>query len=187
MRLSLLILALALFSPSLARADAIDFTVDAHDSSLTYHMVHKLHKVDGVSRALNGRARLLPDGKAQIMVRVPVATFDSGNVNRDAHMKEIVEAARFPDVELKAVGNDFAPPAKFPATLQKTISAQLTLHGVQHTFELPVTVTWESDHRVRVKATLAVSLDEYKIERPSLMFVKVEDRVLIDADVVLSK
>ena len=34
--------------------------------------------------------------------RAPLDSFDSGNSNRDEHMKEAVEAARYPLVELKA-------------------------------------------------------------------------------------
>src|SRR4051812_38009232 len=79
-----------------------DLGVDRGKSSITYHLVHKLHKFDGISKQVDGKARLLGDGRAQVMVRAAVESFDSGNSNRDEHMKETVEAARFPTVELKA-------------------------------------------------------------------------------------
>ncbi len=167
---------------SVARAQApADFNVNAAESSLTYHLIHKMHKVDGVSRKVEGKARLMPDGKAQVMVRVPADSFDSGNVNRDAHMKEAVEAAKYPNVELKALGEGVTPPATFPATQKKTFKAQLTFHGVQNVFDLPVDITWESPTKVKASTTFAISLDGYKVERPSLMFVKVDDELKLDA------
>lgn len=164
-----------------------DYTADARSSSLTYHLVHKMHRVDGVSHKLEGKARVAADGKAQVMLRAPSESFDSGNVNRDAHMKEAVEAAKYPWVELKALGEGVTPPSTFPTTQKKTFKAQLGFHGVQNVFDLPVELTWESPTRVRATATFAISLDGYKVERPSLMFVKVDDELKIDAHVVFAR
>jgi hypothetical protein len=178
---------LAAASVARAQAPATDFTVAGGDSSLTYHLVHKMHKVDGVSHKVEGKAHLLPDGKAQVMVRAPSQSFDSGNVNRDAHMKESVEAAKYPWIELKALGEGLTPPSTFPTTQKKTFKAQLTFHGVQQVFDMPVEVTWESAQKARATATLAISLDNYKVERPSLMFVKVDDELKIDAKLTFTR
>jgi polyisoprenoid-binding protein YceI len=189
MRNLLIAAALVCASGAVARAQApaTDFSVATADSSLTYHLVHKMHKVDGVSRKVEGKARLAADGKAQVMVRAPSESFDSGNVNRDAHMKEAVEAAKYPWIELKALADGIKPPATFPTTEKKTWKAQLSFHGVQQVVDVPVAVTWESANRVRAAATLAISLDAYKVERPSLMFVKVDDELKIDAKLTFTR
>ena len=95
---SLLIATVLVAATAVARAQAPaeELTVLPASSSITYHLVHKMHRVDGVSHKVEGKARLTPDGKAQVMVRAPSESFDSGNVNRDAHMKEAVEAAKYP-------------------------------------------------------------------------------------------
>ena len=164
-----------------AQAPGTEYSVVPAESSITYHLVHKLHHVEGTSHKVEGKARLMPDGKAQVMVRAPAASFDSGNVNRDAHMKEAIEAAKYPWVELKALGESVKPPATFPSTEKKTFKAQLSFHGVQNVFDLPVDVTWESPTKVHATTTFTISLDGYKVERPSLMFVKVDDALKIDA------
>jgi polyisoprenoid-binding protein YceI len=146
-----------------------------------------MHKVDGTSHKIEGKARLLPDGKAQVMVRVPAESFDSGNVNRDSHMKESVEAAKYPFIELKALGEGVTPPATFPTTQKKTFKAQLTFHGIQQLLELPVELTWDSPTKVHASTTFAISLDGYKVERPSLMFVKVDDELKLDAKLVFNR
>ena len=120
-------------------------------------------------------------------MRAPVESFDSGNSNRDAHMKEVTEAARFPQVEFKGLCDSCALPATFPTTVDKTLKAELTFHGIKKALEVPVKLTYESASRVRAVAQLAVSLDEFKIERPSLMFAKVEDTLKLDIDIVLKQ
>lgn len=169
-----------------APAAAQTYSVAAAKSSLTFHVVHKLHRVDGASKKLEGKARLLPDGKAQIMLRVASDSFDTANVNRDAKLKEVVEATKFPQIELKASGDGITLPAG-GGTLDKTFKAQISFHGVQKTIDLPVKLTVGADGAVRAQATIALSLDEFKVERPSLMFVKVDDELKIDADVTFQK
>jgi polyisoprenoid-binding protein YceI len=176
-------LALVVAVATVAHAQAADYTVDVKTSTLTYHLVHKMHKVDATSHKVEGKARLGANGTAQVMVRVPSESFDSGNVNRDEHMKETVEAAKFPYAELKAFADGVSTPSTFPSTLKKTFKAQVTFHGVQNVFDLPVELTWESPTRVKASATFAISLDGYKVERPSLLFVKVDDELKIDAHV----
>ena len=170
-----------------AQAPATEYNIVPAESSITYHLVHKLHHVEGTSNKVEGKARLMPDGKAQVLVRAPSASFDSKNVNRDEHMKEAVEAAKYPWIELKALGEGLTPPATFPTTQKKTFKAQLTFHGVQNVFDVPVEVTWESPTKVRATTTFPISLDGYKVERPSLMFVKVDDELKLDAKIAFSR
>jgi polyisoprenoid-binding protein YceI len=169
-----------------AQAPATDFSVDPN-STLTYHLVHKMHKVDGVSKKVEGKAHLLPDGKAQVMVRAASQSFDSGNVNRDEHMKETIDAARFPEIVLKALGEGVTPPATFPSTQKKTFKAQLDFHGVQQVFDVIVDVAWDSPNKAHANTSFAISLDNFKVERPSLMFVKVDDELKIDANLLFTR
>src|SRR5260370_12590315 len=111
-------------------------------------MVEKVHRGDGVSPQVEGRARLAGDGAALFEARVPVASFDSGNVNRDAHMKEVVDAARFPSVELRALAAALTPPTSYPATIEVPFTPRLTLHGVQNTLTLPVPLTSPAPRRL---------------------------------------
>jgi hypothetical protein len=187
MRSSICLAALALGTVARAEAPPLSLVVDPQASTVTYHLVHKLHRFDGTSHAVDGRARILPTGAAQVMMRIPVASFDSHNVNRDEHMKETVEAARYPDVELKALGDGLGVTGPFPTTVQRTMKAQITLHGVQQLVDIPVAVTFESADRVHARASFTVSVDSFKIERPSLMFVKIEDAMKLDADVVFKR
>ncbi len=170
------------FAAAAARADAPGI-YNVGQSSVVYRIVHKLHKIEATSHTCEGRARLLPDGKAQVAVRIPVQSFDSGNGNRDEHMKEVVEAARYPYVELKVVGDGVAAPTG-SAAVEKTFQGELTFHGVKHAIAVPVKIAAAGGGKLRASAHFSISLDQYQIERPSLLFVKVDDEMQIDADLL---
>lgn len=170
----------ALLAALLLAAPAAPRTFDVlPGSTLTYRLVHRFHTVTGVSRAVEGKARVLPDGTVQVMVRAPLDSFDSGNSNRDAHMREATAAGTNPYVAFKAVGRA-PPPERYPADEPVALRGELTLKTTRPV-EIPAQVRFESASRASVKSTFPVSLEEHQVERPSLMFVKVDDRVEIDA------
>jgi polyisoprenoid-binding protein YceI len=172
----------SLVAGSRARADdAKPYAIDDKGSEVTYHLVHKLHKVDGTTKKVDGRAVILPDGKVQVEVRVPVATFDSGNVNRDAHMKEVTEAGRFPTLEVKAIGTGIKPPPAGPETQTVPAKAQIEFHGIKQIADIKVEISFAKDGGAKAVTHFPISLDAFKVERPSLMFVKVNDDVVVDA------
>jgi len=167
-----------------AWADGALLKLDPARSSASYKIVHKFHEVEATSRKLEGAA-MLRGNQIQVQIRSAIAAFDSGNANRDSHMKETVDEAKFPEVSLKGVVKAFEMPANFPAILQTSLDGQLTFHGVTHPVTLPVKLTLESPSRIRAQAGFDVSLDAYKVDRPSLLFVKIDDACHITADVLM--
>jgi polyisoprenoid-binding protein YceI len=181
---SLLLLAPLSPSPRAQTPAGAAFSVDTAASSVSYKIVHKLHTVVGTSKSPTGKARILPDGKVQVMVTIPVQTFDSGNSQRDAHVKEVLAAAAYADVSLKAVGEGVTVPTSFPTTIEKTFKGELTFHGERKTLEIPVKLVFESATRVTATTTFQISLEAYKVERPSLLLVKVDDAAKIEVSLV---
>jgi polyisoprenoid-binding protein YceI len=177
-----LLAALALAAPA-----GRTFAVDPAASTLRYTLVHKLHTVEGTSRKIEGRAVLQPDGRILAMVRAPIASFDSGDSNRDAHMQEAMEVNAFPFVVAKAAGTfpAVAPAGGAAAPAAVTLEGELDLHGVKRPVSLPLELVLSPDGTARAKGRFDVSLDAHRIERPSLLFVKVDDAVRIDVDLVL--
>jgi len=178
-------IALAMLLVLAADADAPRTWAVTDASTLSYHLVHKLHSVDGVARAVEGRARLLPDGGVQVAIRARVAAFDSGNANRDAHMQEVTDAARFPFVLFKGVASGVRIEG-FPAELQVPLRGVLEFHGVTRELEVTARVRFPSAARAEVEATFPVSLTAHGVERPSLLFIPVDDRLDVTARLALS-
>jgi polyisoprenoid-binding protein YceI len=165
------------------------FAVEFGASSLTYRVVHKLHEVEGRSTRVEGKAIVQPDGRVLTMLRVPVATFDSGDGNRDAHMQEVAEPGKFPFAVVKGVVGlpAGALDVARPASLAATLTGELDFHGVKAPITVPLQLSLEPDGAVRVKGELTVSLDAHGVERPALLFVKVDDACKIALDLVLKE
>jgi polyisoprenoid-binding protein YceI len=159
-------------------------SVDPAASAVRFHVVHKLHKVDGGSKAIEGKAVIGDDGKVLAMVRIPIASFDSGDANRDANMRETLEASRYPYVVFKGTTGLLMPVAYGKAT-PATLEGELEFHGVRQPLQVPVTVEFGDDGSARVRGSLTISLDAFHVERPSLLFVKLDDACRIDVDLAL--
>lgn len=152
------------------------------NGTVEYHLVHKFHKITGISKAMAVRGSV--DGAGlKLMARAQVSTFDSDNTNRDAHMMETVEGEKYPWVSVRAALPGFKLPTSGTTTV--TVQAAVELHGVA--IAHPIDIKLDTNDGVHFKASFQFdeSLTAHKIERPSLMFVPVEDliRIVGSADV----
>jgi polyisoprenoid-binding protein YceI len=156
------------------------YVVDPAESSLKYTVIHKLHKVEATSKQVEGKAVVRGDS-ALTEVRAQVASFRSGDGNRDEHMDEVMNVGTYPMVVLKGivpVASGELPPGPV------RMNAQLELHGVKKAYQIPVTITPRPDGSLRVTSNFDVGLDAHQIDRPSLLFVKIDDACHVDVDVV---
>src|SRR5580692_8493299 len=69
-------------------------------STLSYHVSHPLHQVEGVSRAARGKG-VCHNGQCDFLIAVPVKSFDSGDSNRDLHMLQVARGGQYPLVTLR--------------------------------------------------------------------------------------
>lgn len=167
-----------------ARADAppgIAF-LEVKEGTLGYTLVHKLHEVKGACRAVEGRVAVLPTGAARVQVRARVACFDSGNSNRDVHMREATKEALFPMVSVKGTLDGVALPLAAP--VEKPLVATVELAGQRQQLTLTLKLA-PAGAGVQASFSFPISLDAFAIERPELLLVKVDDKVVIDGSLRL--
>jgi hypothetical protein len=69
-------------------------------STLTYHMSHPIHEVEGTTHAARGKG-VCHEGQCDFLLAAAVRTFDSGDTNRDLHMVQVVRGAEFPVVTVR--------------------------------------------------------------------------------------
>ena len=178
MKLGMMLGGLVLVGAAPAFADSA-FKFDK--GSISYTLIHKAHTSVGVNKSLDGAA-VIKDDTLLAQVRATVAEFDSGNSGRDAHMKETTEITKYPYVTLKGKAKGFKMPDKFPADVKVNLDADVEFHGTKVSYTVPLELHFDSATSVNVKTHFNISLDAHKVERPSLMFVPVEDDVKIDVD-----
>jgi hypothetical protein len=109
------------------------------------------------------------------MARAPVKTFDSGNANRDAHMLEVVEGARFPLVVVRGVLAGFKPQTLSAGPSKVRAQCEVDFHGVKVTQPIDIEVTPVDALHVTATFRFKESLSAHKVERPSLLFIPVDD------------
>jgi polyisoprenoid-binding protein YceI len=99
--------------------------------------------------------------------QVDVTTFDSGNSNRDSHAMEVIDALTYPQVTFSSTSIEAAGDSL-------RVSGTLTFHGVSKPIVVAAATRWEQN-RLEVEGAFTLSLTEFKIERPSLLMIPVDD------------
>jgi polyisoprenoid-binding protein YceI len=167
-----------------ASGQAVRGVIDSTASAVHYTGTAPLHNWTGTSRRVEGQFVLVPSqpGRSRAQVRVPVASFDSGNERRDRGMREVTAAEQHPFVTFR--GTEFAPVVwgRGASGHRGTwaVSGTLTFHGQTHPVADTVRVEVTGDS-VRVRAQFPLSLTRFGVERPGFMGFTVGDTIRIDA------
>ncbi len=147
-------------------------------SSMTYLLIHPLHKVEGVSKDFD--ARIDYDDATHTILRASfsadVSTFDSGNSSRDSHAMEVLDALDYPTVSYASTGIQASGQVL-------TMHGNLTFHGQTHPVDVQATANPTGD-KLSVEGKTAVSLTAFGIERPSLLMIPTEDSLHITFKVI---
>ncbi|MFB6272669.1 MAG: YceI family protein [Salinibacter sp.] len=172
---------------SAAHAQRVVATVDSAQSVIDYTGSAPLHDWTGTSRDVSGRFVLDPDqpDSSRAVIRVLVASFDSGNDRRDRKMREVTEAKQYPLVEFRTTA---LQPVQWGRSTDGhagkwKVRGELTFHGRTHLVETTADVR-VTDGQVRVRAKFAISLTRFKVERPSLLWASIDDKIRLDARIV---
>jgi polyisoprenoid-binding protein YceI len=152
-----------------ASAQPKKYEAAGNESFITYKLTHPLHEVEATSRkevcliyADAGNKEI-----KNVLVQVPVTSFDSGNSNRDSHAMEVVDAisipyAKFVSTNIEENGDSVK------------VFGNLTFHGVTKGIRIIAFAKWSSNELI-VNGTFDISLTEFKVERPSLLLIPVND------------
>lgn len=145
-------------------------------STLTYHVSHALHQVDGVSHAARGKG-VCHAGQCDFLIAVPVKSFDSGDSNRDLHMLQVVKGGQFPMVLVR-----FHLPAE--ALTPATVAADLELQfagQTAHYNQIPFQRSGQGNE-ARVSGTIPATLTDFKIDPPSLLAIPIKNEIPVKVE-----
>ena len=167
---------LALALPMAAQPPDQTWTLDA--STLTYHMSHPLHEVDGVSRAARGKG-VCHAGECDFLIAAPVKSFDSGDSNRDLHMLQVTRGAQFPIVQVR-----FRLPqsALNSPTLDCDLEVQFagnTAHYAHVTFHQ--VIDGSAHHIIGV---VPATLTDFKIDPPTFLTIPIKNNIPVRVDML---
>ena len=146
---------------------------DKKTSFISYHMVHPLHEWTGTNKSVDGIIQY--DEKTGIISKVAilakVAGFDSDNSNRDSHMMEVTEAIKFPNIS-------FVSSSISEKNHQLEVKGVIQFHGVSKEVSFIATETAQKNMK-SITGEFDILLEDFKLEKPSLMMVEVDNKVKI--------
>src|SRR6202140_5400038 len=117
-------------------------------STLTYHVSHPLHQTDGVSHAARGKG-VCHAGQCDLLIAVPVKSFDSGDSNRDLHMLQSTRGAQFPMVTVRT---RLPEAASASATIHADLEIQFAGQTAQYK-QVPFPLT-RRRNQIRISVTI---------------------------------
>ena len=151
------------------------------ESTLSYHMSHPMHQVDGVSHAAKGKGTCHA-GQCSFLIAAPVKSFDSGDTNRDLHMLESTRGAQFPMVVVRT---------SFPeeGTTSATIDANLEIEFAGQTARYPHVQFQRvsQGNEVRISGTIPSTCSDFKIDRPSFLTVSIRNEIPVKVEMTWHK
>ena len=128
------------------------------ESTLTYHVSHPLHEVEGIAHEARGKG-VCQAGQCDFLIAVPVKSFNSGDSNRDLHMLQVTRGAQFPMVMVRTQ----LPESELSSG---TIHADLEVQfagQTAHYQRIPFQAVIQGNH-VRLSGTIPATLTDFKID-----------------------
>jgi hypothetical protein len=166
----LLPLALAAF----CRAADTEWVLE--QSTLTYHVSHKLHEAEGVSHAAKGKG-VCQARQCDFEIAVPVKSFDSGSASRDSHMLQVTRGAEFPTVTVRT---RLPEDASASASIHADLEIQFAGQTVQYP-QVPFQVVTQGK-RTRLSGTIPATVSDFKIVPPSLLGMKIKNEIPVHVE-----
>src|SRR5206468_2438303 len=161
MNAKILIVLLLLSMPQLAAGADSQWVLE--QSTLTYHVSHRLHQTEGISQAARGKG-ICHDGQCDFLIAVPVKSFDSGDSNRDIHMVQVTRGAQFPMVTVRTRVPEAASTS---ATVHADLEIQFAGQTVQYN-QVPFQLVTQGNE-TRISGTIPATLPDFKIDPPTLL------------------
>ena len=160
-----------LFSFFLSLLNASSFRVE--NSLITYFGVHYLHKWEGSTSDVKGVVSYDKNiDQYECSISVPLSTFSSGNDNRDSNMLVYCKAFDFPNINFQSTSIKVNE-----STLE--IEGKIEFAGEEKEIKTNAKLNRLDNNLFAIEGELDILLSEFKVERPSLLFVEIEDLVKI--------
>ena len=149
----------------------------SNSSKITYYGSHFTSDWQGHSSGFRGR--IIYDAVNQTTnscsLRVDLATFDSGNSNRDSNMLTYLDVFQYPDVMF--ISNEI-----FVEGINASIKGKLTFHGITKDINLTADISFNDGFNA--EGSFIILLSEYEVERPVLLFKKISDEMKLKFHIV---
>lgn len=176
-----ILLAAALLAAAPAGASDHVLALTPADTHIGFVVEATGHDVHGSFALRDGEIHFDPaTGSASGRIAVDAAHAETGNGSRDKTMHhKVLESGRYPlfVFEAKSFEGELPTVGEGEVILHGT----LAIHGGKHPLDLPAKVVREGDE-VHAVTTFEVPYEEWGMHNPSLLFLRVADRVVVTVE-----
>jgi polyisoprenoid-binding protein YceI len=167
---------------------AVAADVTASTTDVTFHISHPFKEYD--AHLLTGGASIVGSfdpsdiGKTGFDVKINVDKFNSDNSRRDSHMMEVLEGLIFPRITWTVTRIEGVTGPIKVGQYKGYAAGPLTVREVTKTLDAPVLIDIAENGTVTVTSSFSISLEEFEIDRPALLGIKIENDLPIKVSVV---
>ena len=164
---------------ALATFDGVAQTIyQSTASTISFHAGTPIEDIDAVNtKSLS----FLNKVSGEININIPINQFHFKRPLMEEHFNEnYLESVKYPKAEFKGKFNDIEKIDFTQATSEITVTGKLTIHGVTQERTLNVTLQ-SSNNKIQGETKFEVTLTDYKIDRPKIMWQKIAEKVTVTA------
>jgi polyisoprenoid-binding protein YceI len=180
-----------LATPSVPAFDLERYEIDARSSTVGFDGTSTLHDFTGKTHAITGDLRADPSDPSRLAggaVWIEARTLDTDNRTRDGEMRDLLDVERCPQIVFRL---DSVQRTRAGGAREFTAQGRFTIKGVEkprvvrfHVDPVPP-APGEPAGELRVLGEARLCLTEHGIERPGVLFAKVDDAVRVWFDLRL--
>ena len=159
-----------------------NYSVIQSGSKVEYFGHHPMHGFTGNSSSIilmsecNGSADL-----CDLTFKVPVFSLNSGNDNRDSNMLNYLNAFSYSEIVL--IIEDFI----VKNYNQENIVCQMIIAGTNRQIDIPLNLLKTSNNQYKASSSFIISLNDFNIDIPKLLFIPIDDEIKINVDFLIQK
>jgi polyisoprenoid-binding protein YceI len=152
-----------------ASAQVIRLQADQNESFIKYKLTHPLHEVEAISDKGICIVNIDTASKEikQTLVEAPVTSFNSGNSDRDSHAMEVINAIKYPSAKFLSSSIVYKGDTLI-------IAGAMTFHGITKDIIFDAAQKLNGN-KLEIDGTFKLSLTAYKVDRPTLLMMPVND------------
>tara|TARA_B100001173_G_C15816945_1_gene474462 strand:- start:243 stop:773 length:531 start_codon:yes stop_codon:yes gene_type:complete len=146
--------------------------IDSNSSFIKYSGNHFLHNWDAQNDEISGLLNIENGTIDNVGVIAKVKDFNSGNSSLDSNAMRVVEALKYPNVIFRSSLIEQNDDRVY-------LEGVLEFHGIKQNLKVEGKIESLED-QIKINMDFIIKLSDFEIKRPSLLFRKVEDEILVE-------
>ena len=151
-----------------------NYSIIQSNSEIEYSGSHPMHGFSGSSSIITLLSECNKAGdNCDLMFKIPIISLNSGNDNRDSNMLNYLNVFSYPEIRLST--QNFI----IKEYNDEPIPCEMSISGMNQQINIPLTLSKISDVQYEVTSLFSISLDQFNIDTPKLLFIPMNNEVKI--------